>query len=101
MTLCNTFITMYYMTYNTILTSKGTTTIPVEIRKQLGIEPGMHLAFTQDEQTGEVTIKRTQTIEELRALNKAALEKAGTLGKEYQSGDGFNTHVDATYGEPT
>lgn len=82
-----------YMTYSTILTSKGTTTIPAEIRQQLGLKPGMTVSFSQIPETGEYTIKRALTIEELRAINKAALEKAGTAHLEYKSGDGFRAFV--------
>jgi len=81
------------MTYKTILTSKGTTTIPVAIRKQLGIKPGMYISFVQNKHTGEYTIKRAQTIEEVRAINKAALAKARTISKDYRGGDGFSVHV--------
>lgn len=76
------------MTYRTILTSKGTTTIPIEIRKQLGIKPGMQITFTTNK-AGEFVIERSQTIEEVRELNKQALKLAGTTLKEYKSGDGF------------
>lgn len=81
------------MTYKTILTSKGTTTIPIEIRKQLGIRPGMYISFVQNKTSGEYTIKRAQTIQEVRAANKQALKAAGTEDKMYQSGDGFGSFV--------
>jgi AbrB family looped-hinge helix DNA binding protein len=76
------------MTYKTILTSKGTTTIPIEIRKQLGMRPGMQITFTKTK-SGEYTIKRSRTIEEIRAMNKQALVQAATSHREYKSGDGF------------
>jgi AbrB family looped-hinge helix DNA binding protein len=76
------------MTYKTIVTSKGTTTIPLEIRKQLGIKPGMQITFTKTK-SGEYMIARSHTIEEVRALNKHALTQAATGQKEYKSGDGF------------
>ena len=87
------------MKYNTILTSKGTTTIPAAIRKQLGIKPGMYISFTQDKRTGDYVIKRTQTIEEVRALNKDALKRAKTSPKQYKSCDGFNQFIAEKYGE--
>ena len=76
------------MTYKTILTSKGTTTIPIEIRKRLGIKPGMHITFTQTK-SGEYAITRSRTIEEIRTINKQALAQAATAHKAYKSGDGF------------
>jgi len=77
------------MTYKTILTTKGTTTIPSAIRKQLGLKPGMYVSFVENKQTGEYTVKRAQTIEDIRAINKAALARAQTGGKAYTSGQGF------------
>ncbi len=76
------------MIYKTILTSKGTTTIPIEIRKQLGVEPGMHITFTKTK-AGEYVIKRSRTIAEIRAMNKRALKQAATGHKKYKSGEGF------------
>ncbi len=81
------------MTYRTILTSKGTTTIPKEMRDQLGVKPGMLIAFTKNEVTGEYTVSRAQTIDEVRQANKQALKKAGTSNKQYYSGAGYETHV--------
>lgn len=85
------------MRYKTKLTSKGTTTIPVEIRRKLGIKPGMRITFALNSQTGEYVLKRSQTIEEVRADNKAALAKAGTAHKTYTSGDGFRQFIARKY----
>jgi bifunctional DNA-binding transcriptional regulator/antitoxin component of YhaV-PrlF toxin-antitoxin module len=81
------------MTYRTILTIKGTTTIPKEMRDQLGVKPGMLIAFTKNELTGEYTVSRAQTIDEVRQANKQALKKAGTGNKQYYGGAGYETHV--------
>lgn len=86
------------MTYKTILTSKGTTTIPVEIRRKLGIEPGMFVSF-EENQAGDYVLKREQTIEEVRAMNKAVMKQQGTSDIAYKSGDGFAAHVIEKYGE--
>ena len=80
------------MTYRTILTSKGTTTIPKKIRDQLGVKAGMLISFTQNA-AGEYVLGRTKTIAELRAANKQALVGAQTASKEYVSGAGYATHV--------
>jgi bifunctional DNA-binding transcriptional regulator/antitoxin component of YhaV-PrlF toxin-antitoxin module len=37
---------MYYMTYNTIVTSKGTITIAAPLRKALGLKTGQKLTLT-------------------------------------------------------
>jgi AbrB family looped-hinge helix DNA binding protein len=38
---------MYYMTYETTVTSKGTITIAAPLRKALGIKPGQKLMVSQ------------------------------------------------------
>lgn len=81
------------MIYKTILTSKGTTTIPKEIRDQLGVKPGMLITFTKNESTGEYVLARAQTIAEIRQANKKALNLAGTTGKRYVSGAGYSTYI--------
>ena len=81
------------MTYNTVLTSKGTTTIPKEIRKQLGVKPGMLISFSKNPITGEYFIQRARTINEIRQANKLALEQAKTSRKQYTSGIGYSMHV--------
>lgn len=87
------------MIYKTILTSKGTTTIPKEIRDQLGVNPGMLIAFSKNQSTGEYIIKRAQTITELRKANKFALEQAKTLHKQYVSGVGYDIHIAQKFGK--
>ena len=77
------------MTYNTILTSKGTTTIPKEIRKQLGVKPGMFISFSKNLTTGEYVLRKARTISEIRHANKLALKQAKTLHKQYVSGTGY------------
>lgn len=88
------------MKYRSRLTSKGTTTIPVAIRKQLRLKPGMYVTFALDRQTGEYSIQRSRTIEEVRTMNQELLKKLGTWDKPYKSGDGFTAHVLEKYGKP-
>lgn len=87
------------MTYKTILTSKGTTTIPKEIRDQLGVKPGMLISFTKSLSTGEYVLKRAQTIQEVRQANKLALEQARTAHKNYVSGAGYDIHIAQKFNE--
>jgi AbrB family looped-hinge helix DNA binding protein len=89
---------VHTMTYSTILTSKGTTTIPKEIRDELGMLPGSIVSFTKDSSTGQYSILRPKTIEDIRKVNQAAMLREGTIGYEYKSGDGFNAHVAKKYG---
>ena len=86
------------MIYKTILTSKGTTTIPIEIRKQLGIEPGMQITFTKNKM-GEYVIERSRTIEEIREMNRRALQQAGTKSKQYKSGESFTLSAVEKFGK--
>lgn len=53
------------------ITSKGQTTIPIEMRRQLGIGPkGGKLDISIDEANDRLIISRPPTIEEVRALTK-------------------------------
>lgn len=81
------------MTYKTILTSKGTTTIPKEIRDQLGVKPGMLISFRRDDVSGAFVLSRAKTIDEIRKANKEALKASGTTDKQYVSGAGYALHV--------
>ena len=85
------------MTYQTIITSKGTTTIPAAVRKSLGLKPGMRVSFIQDRNSGKFELQRAHTIEEIRAINRAALKTTPT--REYKSGDVFTEFVTEKYGD--
>lgn len=58
----------------TTVTSKGTTTIPKEIRDYLGVKPGSSVQFTKDK-TGNVKLSRVYTLEEIRQRNQAHIKK--------------------------
>ncbi|MDR1187421.1 MAG: AbrB/MazE/SpoVT family DNA-binding domain-containing protein [Bifidobacteriaceae bacterium] len=73
-------------TYTTV-TSKGQVTIPAEMRRGLGIEPGQKLQVSTD--AGRVVIEPTTGIEQLRGRLRAEAEVNGTWGKPYHQGDGF------------
>jgi AbrB family looped-hinge helix DNA binding protein len=54
--------------FRATVTSKGQVTIPVEIRRRLGIGPGSKVAFTYDNQ-GKVEFKRAEyTLEEVMGV---------------------------------
>jgi len=86
------------MIYKTILTSKGTTTIPKQIRDALGVKPGMLLSFSKDQSSGEYILKRAQTITEIRQANKVALQRTKTASKEYVNGAGYSAHIAQKFG---
>jgi AbrB family looped-hinge helix DNA binding protein len=91
---------MYNMIYTSKVTSKGTTTIPADIREELGLRPGSEVRFEKDPKTGRVSLERVPSIDELRARAKQEMIQAGTWGmlKNYKSGDGFTAHVQEKYG---
>jgi AbrB family looped-hinge helix DNA binding protein len=58
----------------TTVTSKGTTTIPKEIRDYLGVKPGSSVQFTKDK-AGNIRLSRVYTLEEIRLRNQAHIKK--------------------------
>ncbi|HTE57578.1 MAG TPA: AbrB/MazE/SpoVT family DNA-binding domain-containing protein [Verrucomicrobiae bacterium] len=89
------------MIYTSRITSKGTTTIPADIREKLGLKPGSEVRFEEDAKTGAITLEPMPSIEEVRSMNQALLKKLGTTDilKNYKAGDGFAAHVKEKYGD--
>jgi AbrB family looped-hinge helix DNA binding protein len=71
------------MPYTTTITSKGTTTIPLPIRKQLGLKPGMKILFEQNN-TGAFFIKRPITVAEAREKNQVYMQQHNIRPKSDQ-----------------
>jgi len=59
---------------STIITSKGTTTIPKEVRDYLQLTPGSRLTFAFNR--GGVVIEKALTLEEVRLRNLTYISKA-------------------------
>jgi hypothetical protein len=57
----------------------------------------MRVSFIQDRNSGKFELQRAHTIEEIRAINRAALKTTPT--REYKSGDGFTEFVTEKYGD--
>ena len=57
----------------TVITSKGTTTIPKEVRDSLGLVPGSSVNFTV--KNGVAYIERALTLDEVRAQNARLIPK--------------------------
>lgn len=57
----------------TLITSKGTTTIPKEVRDTLGLRPGSRVKYTVHR--GKVSIERALTLDEVRAQNAKLIPK--------------------------
>ena len=89
------------MIYTAKITSKGTTTIPADIREELGLKPGSEVRFDKNTKTGKVSFEKVPTIEEIHAMNKEIMKKNGTEKTldNYKSGDGFRWHVEQKYGK--
>jgi antitoxin PrlF len=51
------------------ITSKGQTTVPLEIRNVLGIKPGEHLEYVIGD-GGQITLRKASTLESLRGIIK-------------------------------
>lgn len=82
------------MVYTTIITSKGTTTIPADLREKLHLKEGDTVRFEESEQ-GRITISRALSLEEIRKCNQAAAHNVSSVA----SGDGFSAHVREKYGK--
>ncbi len=77
----------------TVLTSQGTLTLPIEIRRKHNLHPGDVLAV-QDE--GEsIRITKTTSLSELREKNRPFIKNAHS----YKQGDGWAAHVHEKYGK--
>ncbi len=76
---------MYYMNYTTTVTSKGTITLPSQIRKAFRIMPGRKLTVSVND-NGEIVVKPGTTFEEFEELRehivaKIPKEKLGLTGR--------------------
>lgn len=92
------------MTYASVITSKGTITIPAGLRKSLGLVEGARVAIEQGVD-GQVIVKRMPDLDELRARNRAHLQRVG-LTAELDAGQvngqandqGFVAYIHEKYG---
>lgn len=76
----------------TVITSKGTTTIPKTVRSELGLIEGSYITF-QKTSNGGYLIKPVVTIGELRKRNQKILARENVSLVDYRSGDGFRAHT--------
>ena len=94
-----TSVIMGYMNYTSVITSKGTITIPAEIRTKLGIKPGMAVVISDPEAGSTViTLKRQQTWQEIRQRHQDILRKKGLTFQPTPNGAGFEAMVQERYG---
>lgn len=81
--------------FKTKITSQGTISIPAPLRKKFGLQAGDVVAVVD---TGELVIKKTPSLSELRTQNqKYVSQKPGYL-QTYITGDGMTAHLTEKYG---
>jgi AbrB family looped-hinge helix DNA binding protein len=61
--------------FYTVVTSKGTTTIPNRVRRELGIHPGDVVEFNKDPKSGKYSIEKIPSLEEIRKRNAVYIKK--------------------------
>lgn len=68
------------------LTSKGQTTIPIEIRERLGLKPGDRIAY--EERDGEVVMRAQPSVTSVVGILRGVIKKPGKkqgIGGERQA----------------
>jgi antitoxin PrlF len=86
------------MGFESSITSKGQTTIPAEIREQLGLQTGDRIAFIKMEQ-GYLIIPRNRPVESIFG-SLAEFAIPGTTIDDYDRsvGEGISHHVEGPIG---
>jgi AbrB family looped-hinge helix DNA binding protein len=82
----------------TTMTAKGQITLPSELRRRFGLEPGQRLAISAD--GGHIRIAIPQGIEAVRAEIRRQAESAGTWGTEFDVSDGWASAAADRLGRP-
>lgn len=85
------------MTYNVLVTSQGTTTIPAEFRKKYGIKKGSKLSVHDNPKTGEIILTAYPSLGEIHELNKKIMKQKNISFTKYKTGDGFKSYVKQRY----
>ena len=78
--------------YQTKITSQGTISIPVALRRKYGLEIGEIVTI---EDTGKITVSKSNDLAELRERNSMYLSNQ-TVTK---NGAGLEAYVDEKYGQ--
>jgi AbrB family looped-hinge helix DNA binding protein len=85
------------MSYVT-MTIKGQITVPVEIRRSLGLKPGKKLNISLN--GDDIVIQKPAAIEEVRHLLKAEMQEQGTDTVKTKNGSGWAAHVEDRFVQP-
>jgi AbrB family looped-hinge helix DNA binding protein len=74
------------------MTEKGQITVPVEIRRSLGLLPGKKLNISLN--GDDIVIQKPAALEEVRQRLKAEMNGKGTSRVKTESGAGWTAHVE-------
>jgi AbrB family looped-hinge helix DNA binding protein len=80
------------------MTVKGQITVPVEIRRSLGLKPGKKLSISLN--GDNIVIQKPAALEEVRQLLSAEMKKQETSAVKTESGAGWIAHVEDKFGKP-
>jgi AbrB family looped-hinge helix DNA binding protein len=79
------------------MTEKGQITVPVEIRRSLGLKPGKKLNITL--KGDDIVIQKPVALEEVRRLLHAEMNSKGTDSVKTESGAGWTAHAEEKFGK--
>lgn len=79
----------------TKVTTQGTISLPVSLRRKFGMKPGDTLSVS--ERHGEIIITKTPDIAAVQELNKLYLKNFKV--NDYVNGDGMADYVSEKYGK--
>ncbi len=79
----------------TKVTTQGTISLPIALRRKFGVKPGDTLNVT--ERQGEIVITKTPDLDVLHEMAKPYLKNYDL--KNYQNGDGIADYVMEKYGK--
>jgi AbrB family looped-hinge helix DNA binding protein len=79
----------------TKVTTQGTISLPVSLRRKFGLKPGDTLTVT--ERPGEIVITKALDLVDLHEMNKKYLKNFNL--KNYKNGDGWADYVMEKYGK--
>jgi AbrB family looped-hinge helix DNA binding protein len=76
---------------------KGQITVPVEIRRTLGLLPGKKLNISLN--GDNIVIQKPAAVEDVRRLLKTEMKKQGTGRVKAESGAGWTAHAEERFGQ--
>ncbi len=77
------------------VTSKGQVTLPVALRRMLGIVPGQTVGFREED--GQVTLEAGFDVEAVRAMLEDSARRRGTWGAAPEKSDSWQEEAVRRY----